>query len=127
MSSPEEGIHAITDEPANRPIVKRFIRFAVAVAVVPIVIYFAIFHLASSVSLPPHQLLSPPILAGFVAVFSINIITSLFAVFALNEKSPSSSSPSSASVVPSATDHSQHNTDSQGEQPSQTDVRQKTD
>lgn len=90
MSRIQQGLQAISREPANAPIVKRFFRFAAAVAIIPIAAYALVLTLAkaaaSSGVIAGRGLSSPPILAGVAAVLALNIVTALFALLALKEK-----------------------------------------
>lgn len=88
MSSIQAGINAIAQQEANRPVVKRFFRFAAAVAFVPIAVYFIVFEVYRSFNNAGSGLLAPPIVAGIAAVFALNIVTALFALVAYKEASP---------------------------------------
>lgn len=83
MSDIHRGLHAITTEPANTPILTRFVRFFLAVAFLPPVVYFLVLYLT-----PATFPLSPTITAGLAAVLALNALTALFALFAVIEKSP---------------------------------------
>lgn len=83
----QEGIEALAREPANKPIIARFFRFAVALAVLPVVFYFLVYNLVQFLGLNQGGVLSAPILGGLAAVLTINIVTSLFALLALRERS----------------------------------------
>jgi len=91
MSEIQSGIQAISREPANAPIVKRFFRFAAAVAFVPVVTYVLVFNIAKTALrrgvISGQGITAPPILGGIAAIFSLNIVTSLFALLAVQEKS----------------------------------------
>lgn len=84
-----EGLAAISNEPANRPVVVNFMRFAAAIAVVPVLTYFIVSTVTKKM-LPSMQsgLLSPPILGGIAAVLSLNFVMMAFAVIAVKEEPP---------------------------------------
>jgi hypothetical protein len=93
----QDGLRAITSEPANDAVIRRFQRFFIAVALVPVAVY-----LASTVAIRKfvhlqyisgHGAASPPILAGIISIFSLNLLTGLFALGALRE----------APIVPNST------------------------
>lgn len=88
MSEIQRGIQAIAQEPTNRPVIKRFFRFFAAVAVIPVCVYILTIRLTYLTSSPP---ISPPILAGIAAVFSLNLLISFFALLAVFEQSPTPS------------------------------------
>lgn len=89
MSDIQAGLRAILEEPGNAKVVNRFVRFAWAMALVPVAVYgvtVTLFRLAVAntfIRLPSFA--SPPIVAGLCAVLSVNIISALFVIGALNE------------------------------------------
>lgn len=96
MSEIQRGIEAISREPANQPIIKQFLRFFTAVAVIPVCVFALTIRLTHLTS----PALSPPILAGIAAVFSLNLILALFALLAVREQSsPPSSTQEEQSTV----------------------------
>lgn len=107
MSTVREGFNAIFQEPANRIVISRFLRVAVAVAVAPVAVYFLTYAFVRELSLPSHGIYSPSILAGLAAVLTLNGITAAFALHAALEKlspqpsaTPSLSSPSNIDSGP---------------------------
>lgn len=84
MSETQRGIQAIVQEPTNHPIIKRFFRFFTAVPVVPLCVYILTIRLTYLTSYP---FISPPILAGIAAVFSLNLVISFFTLLAIREQS----------------------------------------
>ncbi len=100
-----DGLAAITAEPRNEGIVRRFVRFAVALAALPPAVYFGFRytlrnHVPAKVlqRLPPA--LSPTIIAGIAAVLAVNIITASFALIAVAEKPPGNTASDNASERP---------------------------
>lgn len=82
----QEGLHSIIQEPANKPIITRFLRFAAAVAFVPIIVYQLVLRISYNFFASPAGLFSPPIVAGCAAVFSLNLLTAIFAILAVKER-----------------------------------------
>lgn len=82
MSDINLGLQAIAREPENHPIVKRFLRFFGAIALLPVLVYFLVLNVA------PPGLLALPITAGIAAVLTLNILTASFAILAVKEPSP---------------------------------------
>ncbi|PXF43605.1 hypothetical protein BWQ96_06614 [Gracilariopsis chorda] len=89
MSSMQEGIEALAREPTNKPIIAKFFRFAAALAILPVIFYFLVYNLVRFLNLNQSGILSAPILGGLAAILTINIVTSLFALLALRERSHS--------------------------------------
>jgi hypothetical protein len=93
----QDGLRAIASEPANDAVIRRFQRFFVAVALLPVAVYLvssaAIRKLVHLQYLSGRGAGAPPIIAGIVSIFSLNILTGLFALGALRE----------APIVPSPT------------------------
>lgn len=83
MSDVHLGLQAITSEPSNAPIITRFIRFFLAVAILPPAVYFLVFNL-TPLTFP----LSPSTNAGLAAVFALNALTAIFALIAVFERAP---------------------------------------
>lgn len=81
MSSISQGMRAIANEPANRPVLNRFFQAATATAVVPVLVYFLTAFLARRMTS-----VSPPIAGGIAAVLALNTITASFALYAVHEK-----------------------------------------
>lgn len=104
MPSYREGLDAIYQEPSNRIVVSRFVRVAIAVAVAPVTVYFVTYAFVRNLPLPSHGIYSPPILAGFAAVLTLNGITAAFAVHAALEKLPSRN-PDISSALSSSINH----------------------
>ncbi|CAN8067877.1 unnamed protein product [Agarophyton chilense] len=122
MSSIQEGLQAITQEPTNQPIITRFFRFAAALAFFPLLAFFLVRRLIAYFHLPDTALFSAPILGGLVAVLTVNIIISTFALLALTEPSQAAES---VSISPQPQQQSQLQQSEQHLQASQT--REKTE
>jgi hypothetical protein len=111
----QAGLRAITSEPANAAVIRRFKRFFVAVAVVPVVVYlgsnFAFRRLVQFHILSGRGTSSPPILAGIIAVLTLNFLVGLFALGAVSEAPivPTSSESERKTYVdiPEGDDHTQ--------------------
>lgn len=90
MSSMQSGLQAINAEPSNRAVIDNFVRFFIATATIPIIVYFLIFGLLKYVLQPNlfPKSLSPPIISGIAAVLALNIVTASFALLAVREQSP---------------------------------------
>lgn len=80
------GLVAIANERSNDAIVTRFVRFAVALAVVPLASYFFCVTLIRVVGATLPRGLTAPIIGGIAAVLSANIITATFALLAVKEQ-----------------------------------------
>lgn len=124
MSATQSGFNAISREPGNRPVIKRFVRTSIAVALIPLSVFFLVYSIVSNLNLPTHPLLSPLTLSGLAAVVTVNVVISVFAALALyddlnaqagltpNSVSPtptesltsSTASPSAPTIVPSSSD-----------------------
>lgn len=82
------GLAAISNERSNAPIVARFFRFAVALAVLPPLVYYCSLQALKDKSLSAFPTgFTPPIIAGIAAVLVINLIISTFALLAVLEPS----------------------------------------
>lgn len=99
MSTIQQGILAISHEPANHPIIRKFFRFAAAVALVPIAVYIVVSQLVRTVTATKTGFLSPPILGGLAAILSLNIVMGMFAVSALKEEPPVQGTDSAGSEI----------------------------
>lgn len=86
MSSIQTGLDAIAREPANKPIIKRFFRFAIGLAVLPVLTYMFIRYLVQYAEVKGNGILSGPILGGLGSVLTVNIIIAVFAVLAVKER-----------------------------------------
>lgn len=95
MSGQRSGLQAIIEEPSNKPIIQRFVRTAIAAAVIPLVSYFITLTLTKSLDLRKAPFLSPPIVSGIVAVLILNIITITFALNAVHEQPNLNPAPTS--------------------------------
>lgn len=87
------GLSAISSEESNGPIVKRFVRFATALAFIPFAVYLAVLQffrtVGAGIVLP--QGITPQIVSGIAAVLTVNIITSVFALLAVREQAAAAS------------------------------------
>lgn len=106
MSTVQTGFSAIASEPRNRPVIKRFARAAIAVAVIPLSVFFLVYYAVSSVNLPTHPLLSPLTLAGLAAVVTVNVVISVFAALALYDDLNAQTDVAFASAPPTLNDRS---------------------
>lgn len=104
MSAVQTGFNAIASEPRNRPVIQRFARAAIAVAVIPLSVFFLVYYAVSSVNLPTHPLLSPLTLSGLAAVVTVNVVISVFAALALYEDLNAQANISSATAPPTSND-----------------------
>lgn len=105
MSAMQSGFNAITSEPRNRPVIQRFTRAAIAVALIPLSVFFLVYYAVSSLNLPTHPLLSPLTLSGLAAVVTVNVVISVFAALALYEDlNAQAGSAASTSTPPAPND-----------------------
>lgn len=94
------GLAAIANEPANKPVAERFVRFAAGMAIAPLVVYFATW-LSVRKFVPAGTLpsgITAPIVAGIAAVLTINMVMGVFALLAVREQVPASASSSAANL-----------------------------
>lgn len=83
MSTTRSGFNTIVSEPTNRPVIRRFLRAALAVALIPLAVFFLVYYLVSKIDFPTHPLLSPLTLSGLAAVVTVNVVTTVFAALAV--------------------------------------------
>jgi hypothetical protein len=112
MSELQQGLQAIVSLPANAPVILRFKRFFYGLLIVPIAVYAAVFNVLvwcvdnrvfniSTLS----KLASPSLIAGIAAVATVNLLTGLFVLGALNEPPTLPQSAGTADDVVNAADN----------------------
>lgn len=99
MSTSPGGVRAILNEERNQTVLEQFFRYAIAIAVLPLALFFVVRNILRMDAVSYNQFGSPDIIAGLCAACCVQLIAGIFAYSALVDTSCSNLRQDSRSLA----------------------------